>query len=191
MITLLLVYKFLGYIVALFIALYLERHFTGEITVKNVIVALLLAPMGWWLLWGTLIIILDKNWNYPWLNKRLWILLLVPIMISCAGSNYDREKKHQIKTRLDTYEIQSIRVDDDSEYHIVAINKTTGTVKAINDAISNGYVGEDLTITYSRVIQIPTMYINSDDSQSPDYFTENRPYRILLPMGYKIETFDD
>ena len=70
--TLYLFLQILGYLVAFGTAIYLEQYITGEITLKHFIVAILLAPLGWWMLWATLVIVIEKNTDRQFLNKRLW-----------------------------------------------------------------------------------------------------------------------
>ena len=78
-----------------------------------------------------------------------------------------------------TYSVNSVRIDDDSEYHLILINNNTGVVKTANDL--NDY---DLPVRFG-VIAKP--YVLETYRESPYY----NKRELFLPIGYKIETFDD
>ena len=120
------------------------------------------------------------------------LIILIIALCSCEGSIHYREKHGMIKSYVREFEINSIRVDDDAEYHIVAVDKLNGQVKAISDGVFNGYTNDDLIIRYSNVVN-PIMKIKYSDYNEENRFTPviNEPYEIILPFNYKIETFDD
>lgn len=118
-----------------------------------------------------------------------WILLFLTLT-ACEGSSAYREKHGQIKSYEVEFKILSIRVDDDSEYHITAVSPS-GMVKSISDADFNGYqTGDDIKIYYRGAK--PVMMVEYSDYNEAGYFAEtHRPYHIYLPNDYRIETFND
>lgn len=94
------------------------------------------------------------------------------------------EKLEEI-TFYSDYKIQSIRIDDDAEYHILAIN-SKGNVKQLHDA-DNGY---NIHVSF-RNIDVPIIrYKLEGYDNNFTYVYEGYP-QVILPIGYKIETFND
>ncbi len=83
-------------------------------------------------------------------------------------------------------DIKSIRVDDDGEYHIIAVTPS-GTVKILYDVD----VPYDLIVRYNNV-KIATITFNMIDVGDGYSIQDNavKP-TVVLPKSYKIETFDD
>lgn len=86
---------------------------------------------------------------------------------------------------ISEYRLLSIRVDDDSEYHLTAVNKVSGRVVSLHDLKADGYVQDKLSIHY-RNISSPTLSITQIDGRESD-----SPYDVELPINYKIEIFND
>ena len=121
---------------------------------------------------------------------KTFILILI-VFCSCEGSQSYREKHGEIHSKTEEYDIQSIRVDDDSEYHIVAVSRITGGVITISDADFHGYTMDELKVNYSHGVVSPVLYIDYNDRHEVGNFTQIGPYRAVLPYGFKIETFED
>ncbi len=122
--------------------------------------------------------------------KRVLILGLLGLAFSCGPSKPDRE----IKEVEIIYDITSIRVDDDAEYHITAISRQSGEVRSISDSDAGGYSYNDISISYSSSVTEPILIIKYDDSMEAGHYRENRGSSgkiVKLPRGYKIDTFDD
>ena len=96
--------------------------------------------------------------------KWFSIFLCFMFLIGCAPPKYE------------TYDIQSIRVDDDAELHIIAISKI-GEVIALEDEL----IGTDIEIKYGDY-EKPIL-----KSKGKGYFDDI----VYLPIGYKIDTFVD
>lgn len=82
------------------------------------------------------------------------------------------------------YDINSIRVDDDGEYHIVAVSKS-GNVETLSD------VKYTIDLKYGNY-EKPIYSVHFTDYGNMDgrYFRYGDP-TVFLPFDYKIETFDD
>lgn len=118
--------------------------------------------------------------------KTYIIFLTALTLISCEGSSYDREKKGQITEWDDDYLINSIRIDDDGEYHIVAVSPS-GQVETISDA----NVGLSIEMTFGNYSK-PVLRVHISDRccGKGKYTREGLPI-VCLPSNYKIETFND
>ncbi len=115
----------------------------------------------------------------------LFIYITFIFLSSCKDSAYWREKNNKYKEWFEYYEIQSIRIDDDSEYHIVAVSKL-GNVKTFHDL--NEY---DFFIRYGKysntLLKIKCTDLYSDSGNYSEIGYPN----VYIPFGYKIETFND
>lgn len=113
---------------------------------------------------------------------KIFILCFLAIcQISC--------RQEKVTTFYSDYEIQSIRLDDDSEYHILAVN-SKGIVEQLNDC-DNGY---DIFVSYQNVNKPVLRFEVSDDGYGEGNFVRSRGTgfpQVILPINYKIETFDD
>ena len=113
--------------------------------------------------------------------KKTFILLCSLICIFLIGCEDRLINKYHVN-----YEIQSIRVDDDAEFHILAISKS-GYIKAIKDA----KVPYDINIKYVYCEKpILRLYYSDRCCGKGNYQIDDNP-SIFLPFGYKIETFND
>lgn len=131
---------------------------------------------------------MNKNDN-KLMKKLIYALCALSMCFfisACEGSRYQREKHGLINEYDIDYEIQSVRIDDDAEYHILAVSKL-GNVKAIRDANSP----YSLKIKYGNYSK-PILRIHFADRccGEGNYTSEGVPV-VFLPVGYKIETFDD
>lgn len=113
---------------------------------------------------------------------KFFILFFLSIcQISC--------KQQKVTTFYSDYEIQSIRIDDDSEYHILAIN-SKGVVEQLHDCDN----GSDIYISYQKVNK-PIIRFEISDEQCGEGNFARTHYRgfpqVILPLNYKIETFND
>ena len=121
--------------------------------------------------------------------KEYWGLcigVILTILIVIAGIDIISElPSEEDKAKWDKdYIIQSIRVDDDAEYHIVAVS-STGVVKTISDA-DQGY---DIKLRYSNTSK-PILRYHLEEISHNRSRNERIP-DVILPFGYDIETFDD
>lgn len=108
----------------------------------------------------------------------LYCLLACVFLSACEG--------RVINEYYIDYEIQSIRVDDDAEYHIVAVSKS-GNVETIEDAD----VPYDIELKYGNYNKpILKIHISDRCCGEGNYTREDVP-SVFLPFGYKVETFDD
>ena len=122
-------------------------------------------------------------------NSILSILVLVLFfssVIYLINKDIEFRKNNPKITFYSDYKIQSIRIDDDAEYHILAIN-SQGRVKEIRDA-DNGY---NIYILYTDVDVPIIRYKLEGYDNNFTYVYERRYPQVILPIGYKIETFDD
>lgn len=118
-------------------------------------------------------------------------ILIVNYAENSEGGSTYREEHGQVKSYIETYDITSIRVDDDAEYHITAISRTSRRVLSIHDAKSNGYVGDEIRISYCCT-STPILEVKFSDKLKAGEFIEVREASIVrLPTGYKIDTFSD
>ncbi len=91
------------------------------------------------------------------------------------------------------YVINSIRVDDDGEYHIVAVSNTG---KVYTESDLNIRVDIDLRFENrsNAIVSIHSVkeHVNIVNDPSKNYYTERSDKPIVrLPFNYKIETFED
>ncbi len=120
------------------------------------------------------------------LRYSLYAVLACVFLSACEGSTMWREKHGLINEYDVDYEIQSIRVDDDAEYHIIAVSKS-GNVEIIKDA----YIPFDLKMKYGNYSNpILRIHISDRCCGEGNYTREGVP-SVFLPFGYKVETFDD
>lgn len=119
----------------------------------------------------------------------VFIVLAATGIYEIPGSLAYREKNGLVKNFNKKFHITSIRVDDDAEYHITAYSND-GQIFSISDASATGWINP-ITIRYANV-PAPVIEIDYDDSQKEGHFYENRHQkRVILPIGFKIDTFDD
>lgn len=121
-------------------------------------------------------------------NNIVLVLILIlffsPLIFIIKKDIEFRENNPKI-TFYSDYKIQSIRIDDDAEYHILAIN-SQGNVKELHDA-DNGY---NIHVSF-RNINVPIIrYMLEGYNNDFTYVYKDYP-QVILPIGYKIETFDD
>ncbi len=114
------------------------------------------------------------------------ILILVMALMGCEGSSYQRERDGLIKEYDVDFAINSIRLDDDAEYHIMAVSPN-GVVETIKDERNDGY---NITIRY-RDCKKPILRKHYSNRNNHDYYSDEGVAQVLLPFGYKVETFDD
>ncbi len=113
-------------------------------------------------------------------------VLAAVLLVSCEGSIAWREKRGLIKEFDSDFVINSIRVDDDGEFHIVAVSPS-GNVKTMHDAD----IPYDIKIKYSNETKQPILRVHySDRNQAGKYYEVGIP-EAILPINYKIETFND
>lgn len=113
--------------------------------------------------------------------KYCFIFLFTILLYSCNS--------HPEHNKYESYTIQSIRIDDDAEYHIVAIGEDGSSIEC-SDA-DNGF---DIYIKYEN-IDIPRIIRKYTDKNAEEYqyheaFDVGYP-KVILPIGYKVETFED
>ena len=120
-------------------------------------------------------------------TKKLFLTItkvcfgLFVIMYLCACN-----RDAPVRTIITEYQIQSIKIDDDGEYHIVAVS-TNGDVKTMTDA----HTTFDFNIRYSDAVSHPILQIKESDKDiEGTYYPDGVPY-VILPYGYKIEIFND
>jgi hypothetical protein len=121
------------------------------------------------------------------LRYSLYALLSI-VFASCEGSSYYREKNGLINKYDRDYIIQSIRVDDDAEYHIVAVSKS-GRVVTIKDAYADYDI--DIKLRFGDYSEPILRKHFSDKVYGEGKFVSDNLPSVLLPYGYKIDTFDD
>lgn len=92
---------------------------------------------------------------------------------------------------MDNYgELNTIRIDDDAEYHF-------STDYIVRKDIASYYVHiERSTKTsvpylYIEEIRCPTAFCKGGGRQVWDEDFPNTKYKLLLPIGYKVEAFSD
>jgi hypothetical protein len=111
---------------------------------------------------------------------KIKILILTFISLSLLSCEEKKIKKYHIDN-----EIQSLRVDDDPEYHVSYITpdgifESRSDLKQMNLVIKYG--------NYEKPI-IRDFYSNAASLDGTCFF-EGKSL-IMLPVGYKIETFED
>lgn len=106
-----------------------------------------------------------------------WAIALVSSVASCI------EPEKVTETEV-VWEISTIRVDDDSEYHFTAI-KETGYVVTESDL--------DYEIAYIRHTNVnnPIIKVIKKCGEWNGCWYESDNYKIILPKGYRVETFED
>ncbi len=116
------------------------------------------------------------------------ILLSVVFLYSCEGSSIYRERHGLIKEFVIDYVINSIRVDDDGEYHIVAVSDR-GNILTLHDSD----VGFDITIKFQNISTpiIKVIYTDKEFGEGKFYEKRHIPKEVILPFSYHIDTFDD
>ena len=121
-------------------------------------------------------------------NNIVLVLILTLFfspLIFLIKKDIEFRKNNPKITFYSDYKIQSIRIDDDAEYHILAIN-SQGNVKELRDA-DNGY---NIYVSF-RNIDVPIIrYMLEGYNNDFTYVYKGYP-QVILPIGYKIETFDD
>ena len=121
-------------------------------------------------------------------NNIILVLILILFfspLIFIIKKDIEFRKNNPKITFYSDYKIQSIRIDDDAEYHILAIN-SQGNVKELHDA-NNGY---NIHVSF-RNINVPIIrYMLEGYNNDFTYVYKDYP-QVILPIGYKIETFDD
>lgn len=119
-----------------------------------------------------------------WGDVLKWFFFLVfGCSIVLIGSKYHNSLvKHYLYFE---YEIQSIRIDDEAEYHIVAISKS-GKLETIYDAKSP----YDISIQFGNYKKPMLIMTYRKIGNNGKYNTYSEP-EVKLPYGYKIETFED
>ncbi len=119
-------------------------------------------------------------------KSKIILIGILILFISCENSTYWREERGLINEHDVEYYIQSIRIDDDSEYHILAVSEI-GDIETINDADDN----YDIKIKYGNYNK-PFLKIHfSDRCCGENNFTREGVPTVFLPIGFKIDTFDD
>lgn len=116
----------------------------------------------------------DSNFNMV----ETWVCLIVVAIFGCFLV-YDSYNKPDPPFKYIDVDIQKIRVDDDSEYHLTYIKN--GYVESENDIKD-----WDICIQYGN-------YNKATGKIKTDYRNENivACYYIYLPNNFKIEYFDD
>ena len=111
---------------------------------------------------------------------RIFIFGFLAILLCACDKPKD-------KVCYEDYTIQSIRIDDDSEYHIVAIN-SRGEVIELHDC-DNGY---DIYLRYQKTNKpiLRIKYVNWSGQGWTRVDTDGYP-QVILPFNYPISTFDD
>jgi len=104
------------------------------------------------------------------------LILIVSTFTSCASESPT--------IVYSEYRIQSIRIDDESEFHIVAVSKK-GRVTTIHDKRQGYY----LKLAY-KDISHPILYVLLNKTKSGSLSHTFR-YEVYLPINYTIETFED
>lgn len=123
----------------------------------------------------------------------LIIILTTIIGLLCTLGYFGRKysaysEKHKYdKTFKIEYTIQSIRVDDDAQYHITSIKTGGGEVKSWHD-LDEGF---EIRINYTSTTYPYVNVIYKDNGDGYGYPMGGEPIQVYLPMNYKIETFDD
>lgn len=121
------------------------------------------------------------------IQKLYKAILLFCLITSCVDKDSTgfRERNGLIKEFDITFNINSIRVDDDGEYHIVCVSEL-GIVKTFYDAD----VDWDIKLMYSETPK-PIVKVHYSDRNEAGVFYEYGTPTVILPFGYKIDTFDD
>jgi len=119
----------------------------------------------------------------------LTILSFILIFTGCyflIGLSVDKSEIRTKKT--ETLDVMSLRVDDESEYHLTALSSMSGQVESWHDLRSNV-----LDISFCDCSE-PKAYIEVNSSNKGT-FTRNTVGRdsfiIKLPRNFKINYFDD
>lgn len=107
-------------------------------------------------------------------NMKKLLLLTLVSMLLFACKVAEKEKRW-----LRCGELNTVRIDDDAEYHF----STDGIVR---QDVEPYYV----SIERSKKVSIPYLYVEQTKRSKWD---EDYParYKLVLPIGYKIETFND
>lgn len=108
--------------------------------------------------------------------KKIILISIATLFMACNNTTSIKESKVD-------WELQSLRVDDDSEYHFTAISE-------------NGYVqsDDDLDVEisiYYRNVTTPVVRVKKSCSENNGCWYDKHRYVVILPKGYKIETFED
>jgi len=109
------------------------------------------------------------------MKKIIFILLIL------TGCKYKEPE-----TKWFEYEITNLRIDDDSEYHFTYTNPRTGYVESEDDV----YTVEVYRNNISKPIYRKLLQELTQSGKKYWVNTGTTP-QIILPINYKIETFDD
>jgi hypothetical protein len=117
------------------------------------------------------------------------ILYLLPYMIidwidPAEGSAEWKRRNGLCQTYDVDYDIQSLRVDDDGEFHVIAISKS-GSIENLHDV---KYMIDFKYGNYEKPIY--KVHYTDSGTGSGRYTRDGNP-TICLPFDYKIEGFDD
>lgn len=126
------------------------------------------------------VVVFNLKTNKIMTKITIFILCLLMILVcSC--------KLPKDKFCYEDYTIQSIRIDDDSEYHILTIN-SRGKVLALHDCDDDC----DIYIHYQKISKpiLRIEYIKSWINKKWVMDTDGYP-QVILPFNYSISTFDD
>jgi hypothetical protein len=113
--------------------------------------------------------------------KKIIIMLIIATSFSCKDGITEPAKGYDVE-----YVVQSIRIDDDAEYHIVAVSQN-GDIKALEDAD----IPQDIVIQYGGYSSaLLIVHMCPYKGGYVDFVSCGKP-KVLLPINYKIETFKD
>jgi len=114
------------------------------------------------------------------MKKIILLLITIVTLSSCE------QAKQNVHSYTAVYDVQSVRIDDDGEYHIVAVSKS-GNVKVLHD-VDDGF---NVYIKYGNYDK-PTLSLPiSDRDCGEGNYSADDYETVLLPLDYKIETFND
>lgn len=114
------------------------------------------------------------------MKKILTILIGLVLLQSCGETRISIEYDK-------TFIIQSIRIDDEADYHIVAVSKD-GEIETVHDSYSDGY---GIKIKYDSTYTEPTLIKHLSNRKEIDFYKQDGDSDVYLPFGYIIETFTD
>lgn len=110
---------------------------------------------------------------------KKYILLLL-FIVSC------NVPERKIKGYKNYYDIQSVRVDDDGEYHIVAVARD-GSVKTLHDVSD----GSSIYLNFGNYKKAQLVDTINDACCGEGEYSYADYGSVYLPFDYKIQTFDD
>lgn len=115
--------------------------------------------------------------------KEIVALIVIILLGYCLHLDKEERSIQILPTKIEIYDLQSLKVDDESEYHLVGISKK-GEVLSLHDLEK----GEDIHIRYGNFThsRIVVKYTNKGSG-----FNINDPILVELPWSFLIPIFKD